>query len=64
MTTSYTQDDERRAHIENMNMDTEYKRGLLKYEPWKVVVTALGAGAALTIAIIALLTFMAARGFR
>jgi hypothetical protein len=55
---SYTEEDERTAHIENMNADSDYKRGLLRFEPWKLVVTALGAGAALTIAIIALLTYM------
>jgi hypothetical protein len=57
-----TEEDERDAHIENMKADTEYKRGLLKYEPWKVVITALGAGAALTLAIIALLSFFGGHG--
>jgi formate/nitrite transporter FocA (FNT family) len=58
---SYSEEDERAAHIENMQADTEYKRGLLKYEPWKIVVTAMGAGAALTLAIIALFTFLGHR---
>lgn len=53
--------DENEAHevyIENMKADTQYKLGLLKYEPWKVVITAMGAGAALTLAILALLTYL------
>lgn len=54
----YSAEDERDAIIENMRADTEYKRGLLRFEPWKLTVTALGAGAALTIALIALLTYM------
>ena len=53
-----TAEDERDAHIENLNADTDYKRGLLRYEPWKLTVTAMGAGAALVLAIIALLSYM------
>lgn len=58
---SYTLEDEREAHIENMKANTDLMRrqmGLLKYEPWKVVITALGAGAAFTLAMIALLTYL------
>jgi hypothetical protein len=55
---SYTLEDERQAHIENMQADTEYKRGLLRFEPWKLMVTALGAGAALTLALIALMSYL------
>jgi hypothetical protein len=50
---SYTDDDERRARIELMIADTEdkratsdYKRGLRRFEPWKLAVAAFGAGAA------------------
>lgn len=58
---SYTLEDEREAHIENMKANTEFTHrqiGLLKYEPWKVVMTAFGAGAAVILALIALLTYM------
>jgi hypothetical protein len=50
--------DQMRADIANKNADTEYKRGLLRYEPWKVALTGLGAGAALTLALITLLNFL------
>ena len=36
-----------RADLANKNADTEYKRGLLRYEPWKVVLGGMTAGAAL-----------------
>ena len=46
-----SEEDERRlrielmqADIDNKRMDTEYKRGLLRYEPWKIVITAFAAG--------------------
>jgi negative regulator of sigma E activity len=39
--------DQMRADIQNKRMDTEYKRGLLRWEPWKVMVAALAATAAL-----------------
>jgi len=55
---NYTEEDVRDAHVENMKADTDYKRGLLKYEPWKVAVTAMGAGAALMLALVALLTWL------
>lgn len=32
------------ADIENKRADTEYKRGLMRFEPWKIVITALAAG--------------------
>jgi hypothetical protein len=47
-----------RADIANKKADTEYKRGLLRYEPWKVALTGLGAGAALTLALSTLLNFL------
>jgi hypothetical protein len=46
-----------KADISNKQADTEYKRGLLRFEPWKLAFTAFGAGAAAVIALIALLTF-------
>jgi hypothetical protein len=55
---AYSEEDVRDAHVENMKADTDYKRGLLRYEPWKVAVTALGAGAAIMLALIALLSYM------
>jgi hypothetical protein len=58
---NYTEEDVRDAHVDNMKADTDYKRGLLKYEPWKLLLTAMGAGAALTLAMLALLTWLAHR---
>lgn len=43
-----------RTQIDNLKTDSEYKRGLLRYEPWKVVATAAGAGAAFATAVLAL----------
>jgi hypothetical protein len=42
------------AQIENLKSDTAYKKGLLQYEPWKVVAAAAGAGAAFATAVLAL----------
>ena len=50
--------DQMRADIANKQADTEYKKGLLKYEPWKLVLTAFGAGAALMLALVALLNYL------
>jgi hypothetical protein len=50
-----------RADIANKEADTAYKTGLLRYEPWKVVTTAFGAGFALCGGLVALLTFILAR---
>ncbi len=36
-----------RADISNTQADTASKLGLLRYEPWKVVAVAFGAGAAM-----------------
>jgi hypothetical protein len=44
---SYSEEDERRAHIENMEADTDYKRTLTRWEPWKVIITAVVAAAAI-----------------
>jgi hypothetical protein len=44
---SYSQEDERRAHIENMEADTRYKVRLERLEPWKVIITAIGVAAVL-----------------
>jgi hypothetical protein len=50
------------ADIENKQADTAYKRSLAGWEPWKVLISAvgiaatlMGAGAGLTLAAIALL---------
>lgn len=32
------------ADIANKHADSEYKRGLLRFEPWKIVITAFAAG--------------------
>ena len=49
-----------RADLENKQADTAYEQGLLRYEPWKVVTTAFGAGFALCGGLVALLTFILA----
>lgn len=36
-----------RADIANKEADTQYKQGLLRFEPWKIVVTAMAAGGGL-----------------
>lgn len=46
------------ADIANKSMDTAYKQGLLKYEPWKLVFTAFAAGAALVGAIVGLESYL------
>lgn len=46
------------ADIENKHADTAYKHGLLRYEPWKVIATTAGATAAVTLALLALATFI------
>jgi hypothetical protein len=48
--------DQMTADITNKTADTDYKRGLLRYEPWKVVGLAFGAGAAVMGAAVALVT--------
>ncbi|MGD0107069.1 MAG: hypothetical protein ABSC06_23980 [Rhodopila sp.] len=45
-----------KADIANKQADTEYKEGLLRYEPWKVVGVAFGAGAAVMGAAVALVS--------
>lgn len=56
------EDEERRLRIElmqtdieNKRADTDYKRGLLRFEPWKIAFTAFGAGAAFVAALVVLL---------
>jgi hypothetical protein len=51
-----------KADIPNKDADTAYKQGLLKYEPWKLILggmaaggAVLGAGAGLMAGLIALL---------
>jgi hypothetical protein len=41
---TYTEKDERRARIENLTADSDYKRGLLLFEPWKIVIAPFAAG--------------------
>jgi hypothetical protein len=36
-----------RADIANKEADTAYKQGLLRYEPWKLVLGSAAAGAAM-----------------
>jgi len=53
-----------RPDISNKQADTAYKLGLLRYEPWKVVAVAFGAGAGVMGASVALVsaTFRAVIG--
>jgi hypothetical protein len=57
---TYTEEDEREAHVENLHMDTEYKRRLDRYEPWKLIFGGFAAGAAISVALLALATFVLA----
>jgi hypothetical protein len=57
---SYSEEDERRAHIENMQADTNYKRLLAEWEPWKAIAVAAGAGATLMLALVAIATLVLA----
>jgi hypothetical protein len=43
--------------VDNKRMDTMYKHGLLRFEPWKIAFTAFGAGAAALAAVIAALNY-------
>jgi hypothetical protein len=45
------------ADIDNKRADPAYKRGLLRYEPWRLAFTAFGAGAAVMAALVALLGY-------
>jgi hypothetical protein len=44
---SYTEEDERRAHIENMEADTRYKNTQAYWEPYKLIIAGAVALAAL-----------------
>lgn len=46
------------AQIENLAADTAYKRGLLRFEPWKIVITAFAAGGGFVAGIVALFGLM------
>lgn len=39
-------------------MDSEYKRGLLRFEPWKIVFTAFAAGATVVGAIVGVALYL------
>jgi hypothetical protein len=47
-----------RAELDNKRADTEHKRGLAKYEPWKVVIGAFTAGAAVVGGMVALENYL------
>jgi hypothetical protein len=44
-----------RADLANKDADTQYKRGLLRFEPWKIALTGMAAGGALVAALVTLL---------
>lgn len=46
----------------NLKNDSEYKRGLLRFEPWKIVLGGFLSGAATLGAIVGLLTFILRHG--
>lgn len=46
------------ADMENKHMDTTFKQGLHRWEPWKIVVAAFLAGAACMGASLALLSYL------
>lgn len=48
------------ADIDNKNADTSLKREALRWEPWKTMAAAFGAGAAFTAAMVALATLILA----
>jgi hypothetical protein len=58
---NYTVEDEREAHIENMKADTDYKRAMADWEPWKAIAVTAGATATLTLALVAIATFILAQ---
>jgi hypothetical protein len=47
------------ADIENKRADTDYKRTMMRWEPWKAMAVAAGAGATFTLALLALATGLA-----
>lgn len=51
-----------RADIANKTADTALKEGLLRFEPWKVVLAAFLSGAATIGAIVGLLTAILRHG--
>jgi hypothetical protein len=44
---TYTEEDEREAHIENMKADTHYKLTMAGFEFWKVLIAGIIAAAAI-----------------
>ncbi len=59
-----SEDLELSAKIANLNADTEWKRAMTKWEPWKAMAVAAGAGAAVTAAAIGIITFALAHILR
>ena len=49
------------ADIENKVADTSYKQTITRWEPWKALTVAFGAGATLMVAVLALATFVLSR---
>jgi hypothetical protein len=41
---------------ENLRIDTEYKRAMLKWEPWKAMAVVAGASATITLALVGIAT--------
>ena len=46
------------AQVENVRTDTAYKKGLASWEPWKVVLTGIAAGAGGLTAAVAIMTLI------
>ncbi len=59
-----SEDLELSAKIAHLQADREYKRMLTKWEPWKAMAVAAGAGAAVTAGAIGIITFVLAHVLR
>jgi hypothetical protein len=46
------------AKIADLQADTDYKMMLAKWEPWKALAVAAGAGATVAPAVVAVITFI------
>jgi len=59
-----SEDLELAAKIANLQADTEYKMMSTKWEPWKAMAVAAGAGATVALAAVAVITFILAHVLR
>lgn len=52
------EDDERQLRIELMKTQIEHLRGQITWEPWKAIIAAFGAGAAVMGVVVGLLALL------